>query len=220
MAATPYYWRAVTSNAMWPVPFRKRSEAWGSIDRNLSATQLPLSAMRGGAGRRLWLAEESSGRAGTRRTNREKRCMARRLWRQTVTIATGLILTAGMFFGLGLWRRSEDTKWCQQAAAGGVVADDQPLTSDLLDQMRSACTVQRQRQRSMFGAIWRTGGREAAQCGFELARIQLISYQVPNGYRGVLERYGVDDPNFDISNREDQDRFVKACLSSGQHEAG
>lgn len=146
--------------------------------------------------------------------------MARKLLRQTVTIATGIILTAVLFFGVGLWRRSEDAKWCQQAAAGGVVASDQPSTSDLLEQVRSACTVQRQRQRVMFGAVWRTGGRETAQCGFELARMQLISYQIPDGHRPVLQRYGVDDADFEISNREDQDRFLNACLANAQHEAG
>jgi hypothetical protein len=144
--------------------------------------------------------------------------MARRLLRQTVTIATALMLTAAMFFGLGLWRRSEDAKWCQQAAARGVVAENQPLASDLLDRVRSACTVQRERQRVMFGSVWRTGGREAAQCGFELARLQLISYGDPNSYRTVLAQYGVDDPDFEISSREDQDRFVKACRTNGQHE--
>ena len=146
--------------------------------------------------------------------------MARKLMRQIVTMATALILTLAMFFSLGLWRRSGDAKWCQQAAAGGVVADSPPLASDVLEQIRSACTVQRQRQRSMFGAVWRTGGQEAAQCGFELARLQLSSYDDPDGYRAFLARYGVDDPDFEISNREDQDRFVKACLSNGRREAG
>lgn len=144
--------------------------------------------------------------------------MARKLLRQIATIGTPLLLAASLFFGLGLWRGSEDAKWCRQAAAGGVAAGEKRLTPDVLDQMRSACVVQRQRQRSLFGAIWRTGGREAALCGFELARMQLISYHHPEGHRAVLERYGVDDSEFEVSSREDQDRFVNACLSSGAHE--
>lgn len=144
--------------------------------------------------------------------------MVRRLLRQTVTIATALMLTAAMLFGLGLWRRSEDAKWCRQAAASGVVADEQPSASNVLERVRSACTVQRERQRVMFGSVWRTGGREAAQCGFELARLQLMSYEDPNWYRAVLPQYGVDDPGFEISTREDQDRFVEACRISGRHE--
>lgn len=146
--------------------------------------------------------------------------MARKLLRQTVTIGTALLLTAAMFLGLGLWRRYEDAKWCRQAAAAGVVTDDQPSASNLLERVRSACTVQRQLQRVMFGAVWRTGGREAAHCGFEAARLQLISYEDPNGYRAALARYGINDPDFEISTREDQDRFVKACRTNGQHEGG
>ncbi len=144
--------------------------------------------------------------------------MARKLWRQTATIATALMLTPAMFFALALWRRSDDAKWCQHAAAGGVVADIRPLSPDLLEQVRSACIVQRQRQRVMLGSVWRTGGREAAQCGFELARLQLLSYEDPGGYRAVLARFGVDDPEFDISTRQGQDRFVAACRTNGQHE--
>ncbi len=146
--------------------------------------------------------------------------MARRLLRQTAAVGTGLLLAASLFFGLGLWRRSEDAKWCRQAAAGSAAAGEKRLTPDVLDQVHSACVVQRQRQRALFGAIWRTGGREAARCGFELARMQLISYHDPEGHRAVLERYGVDDPEFEVSSREDQDRFFNACLSSGAHEPG
>lgn len=69
----------------------------------------------------------------------------------------------------------------------------------------------------MFGSVWRTGGREAAQCGFELARLQLISDEDPYWYRAVLAQYGVDDPGFEISTREDQDRFVNACRTNAQH---
>jgi hypothetical protein len=143
--------------------------------------------------------------------------MARKLWRQTVTIATALMLAAAMFFGLGLWRRSGDAKWCLHAAAGGVVADIQ-LSPSLLEQVRSTCIVQRQRQRAMLGSVWRTGGQEAAQCGFELGRLQLISYEDPGGYRAVLARFGVDDPEFDISTRQGQERFVAACRTRGQHD--
>jgi hypothetical protein len=146
--------------------------------------------------------------------------MARKLLRQVVTIGTAVLLAAGLFVGLGLWRRSGDTKWCRQAAAGGVAAGERPTRPDVLDQVHSACIIQRQRQRSFFGAIWRTGGREAALCGFELARMQLVSYTDPEGHHAVLERYGIDASEFEVSSREDQDRFVNACLTSGAHEPG
>ena len=146
--------------------------------------------------------------------------MTRKLLRHIVTIATGLSLAATMFLGVGWWRRSEDAKWCRQAAASGMVAGHRPFDPDLLDDLRSACTVQRERQRRIFGAVWRSGGSETARCGFELARMQLTSYQDPNAYRAILEGYVIDDVDFDASNREDQDRFVNACLFAGQHEAG
>jgi hypothetical protein len=146
--------------------------------------------------------------------------MVRRVLRQIVTIAIGFTLAATIFFGLSLWRRSGDTEWCRQAAAGGVAAGSQAMTPDVLDELQSACVVHRQRQRSLFGAIWRTGGREAARCGFELARMQLVSYRDPEGHRAMLERYGVEDSEFEVSNREDQDRFVNACLSGRAQEPG
>lgn len=144
--------------------------------------------------------------------------MARKLLRQTATIGTALLLAVSLLFGVGQWRRSQDAKWCQRGAAGGVAAGEKRLTPDVLDEVHSACIVQRQRQRSLFGATWRTGGREAALCGFELARMQLISYHDREAHRAVLERYGVDHSDFEVSSREDQDRFVDACLSSGAHE--
>lgn len=146
--------------------------------------------------------------------------MARKLFRQVVTIGTAVLLAAGLFFGLGLWRQSGDARWCRQAATSGVVAEERPIRPDVLDQVRSTCIVQRQRQRSHFGAIWRTGGREAALCGFELARLQLVSYADPEGHRAVLVRYGIDASDFEVSSREDQDRFINTCLASGADEPG
>lgn len=145
--------------------------------------------------------------------------MARRLLRHTVSITTGVILTAAIFFGVGHWRRSQDTGWCGNAAVGGVVAGDQDLTPDVLEEVRAACIVQRQRQRGLFGAVWRTGGEETARCGFELARMQLISYRSADGYEPILRRYGINDAHFDISSREHRDRFVRACLAGGEPQA-
>lgn len=142
--------------------------------------------------------------------------MARKLLRQFVTIATGLILTATMLVGVGWWRRAEDARWCRQAVAGGTVTGDQRPGARPLDDLRAACAVQRSRQRVMFGAFWRQGGEDTARCGFELARMQLVPSATSPP---ILERYGVDD-GFDVSNREHQNRFLKACLSAGTHPSG
>ena len=85
--------------------------------------------------------------------------MARKLLRQALTLATSLILIATALFAIATWRRSGDTDWCRKATAGSEAA------SDALDQQRSSCAVQRQRQRVMFGSVWRSGGRAMAECG-------------------------------------------------------
>lgn len=139
--------------------------------------------------------------------------MIRKLVHQAVAIAAGLILTGAMFWGLGLWRRGQDARWCRHASPGGVVAEGESMGSDLLAQMQSACAVQRERQRIMFGAIWRRDGQETARCGFELARLQLVSDRDGPAFRAVLEHYGLANGAFEVSDRADQDRFVKACLS-------
>lgn len=139
--------------------------------------------------------------------------MARKLLRHTVTIVTPVLLTGMLFFGLGLWRRSGDTKWCRQASSAAV-AGGQGLTPVLLEDARTACIVQRERQRVIFGAVWRKGGQETARCGFELARLQLFSDRDPGLGDAILQRYGIDGSGFERSSREDQDRFVKACLSN------
>lgn len=146
--------------------------------------------------------------------------MARKLLRLTVTIAASLALTATTFFGIGVWRRSEDAKWCRNATARGAVSGDpQSLTPDLLEQQRSACVVQRQRQRVMFGSVWQKGGPAMAECGFELARLQLLSDEDPKARAAILERYGIDDSGFLTSSRDDQNRFIQACRSNGRQRA-
>ena len=94
----------------------------------------------------------------------------------------------------------------------------EPATSQLLSQMRSACTLHRERQRVMFGAVWRRGGPDTARCGFELGRLQLISSQSRAAYGAILEQYGFGGSAFEVSNRDDQDRFVKACLAARRSE--
>ena len=133
--------------------------------------------------------------------------MGKKLFRQFAAVSIGVLLTVTMFLGLSAWRRGEDAKWCRAAAAGS--------TSELVGQIRSACTIQRERQRALFGAVWRPNGRATAQCGFELARLQLISDRDRDGFRAILERYGIDHREFDLSFREHQDRFVQVCLSRG-----
>ncbi|HET9773281.1 MAG TPA: hypothetical protein VFS16_20485, partial [Acidimicrobiia bacterium] len=97
--------------------------------------------------------------------------MARSLLRQTVGLATALVIAATALFGIGMWRRSQDAAWCRTATAG---ASGHPTAAtDQLERYRSTCAAHRRDQRVMFGSVWRTGGQRTAECGFELARLQL-----------------------------------------------
>ena len=145
--------------------------------------------------------------------------MIRRPLRQILPVAASLILTAGTLFAVATWRRSEDAKWCRNAPAiSALPGDAQSVDENLLEQERAACLTQRQRQRAMFGAVWRTGGREMAECGFEWARYQVRTYLAPESAAAVLAPYGIDEP-LEPSSHEDRDRFIRACRSNGRHEA-
>lgn len=147
--------------------------------------------------------------------------MTRKLFRRVVTLVASLILTATTFFGIAAWRRSEDARWCRNATMRSTQADGtQSVTSDLLERERSACAVQRQRQRAMFGTFWRTGGQEMAECGFEWARFQMLSYEDPKAATAILKPYGIDEPDFDASSGDNTKRFIQACLATGRHAAG
>jgi hypothetical protein len=140
--------------------------------------------------------------------------MARTLLRQLVTLAMPLIIGCAGLFGVGLWRRAEDTRWCRAAtAASEAPQGPQAETQGTLEHQRSACANQRQRQRVMFGAMWRTGGKEMATCGYDLARLQLLSD--PQARGAILAPYDLDSSGFDAGSREDQDRFIRACEAKG-----
>ena len=143
--------------------------------------------------------------------------MLRKVLHHVVTPAASLILTAAVFFGMAAWRRSEDATWCRNATTNSAVPGlTRPATSERLEQERSACRVQRQHQRAWFGAVWRSDGRAMAECGFEWARFQIVTYEDPKAASAVLAPYGIDAPEFDGSSGTSRDRFIQACLSHRQ----
>lgn len=145
--------------------------------------------------------------------------MKRRLLSSVVTVLTTLSLMAAALFAVGMWRKSEDTKWCQDAVMGGTVSANPELTMpNLVAQQRSACAQQRERQRMMFGALWRKDGKAMAICGFDLARIQLLPD--PDARHAIAARYGIDDPNFGGGDLGEQNRFIRACAAKRAHKAG
>ena len=146
--------------------------------------------------------------------------MLKRHLGSALTVVVTLGLMAGSLFAVGLWRKSADTTSCQKAVNGGIVSQDPALKEpEFLAQQRSACAQQRQHQRMLFGAFWRKGGTAMAECGFELAQLQLLD-TYPDARKALASRYGIDEPDFDGVGRDAQDRFIKACLAQGRHEAG
>jgi len=146
--------------------------------------------------------------------------MVRRHLSSALTVVVTLAVMAGGLFAIGEWRKSEDTKWCRKAVIGGTVTGDPASeTPELAAQERSDCAHQRQHQRMLFGSFWRKGGTDMAQCGFQLARLQLLD-QYPDARKALAARYGIDDPDFDGVGTDAQARFIKACIAQSRHEAG
>lgn len=142
--------------------------------------------------------------------------MARRLLSSVLTVLATLSLMAGALFGIGTWRKSEDTKWCERAVmAGSLSGDPQLAAPDLVRDQQSVCAEQRRRQRMMFGSFWRKGGTVMAQCGFDLARLQMLGLS-PEARGAITARYGIDDPDFGGGSREEQDRFIGACVAKNR----
>ncbi len=136
--------------------------------------------------------------------------MPRSLLRQTVSLAAALSIAATALFGIASWRRAQDTAWCREATGGP--AAHQAAPSEDLERQRSSCVAHRRDQRVVFGSVWRTGGRTMAECGFDLARLQLVSD--PAARAAILEAHGFDPAGFDAGSRADQSRFIEECSSS------
>lgn len=143
--------------------------------------------------------------------------MVRKVLRQVVPFLASFLTVAVVFGGVALWRRAEDQSWCRSAVAKPPAGFNEAPDADLAKAERAACVIQRHRQRSMFGSVWRTGGAEAAECGFDLARIQLITAKNSQAEGPLLAPFGITDPStFDASGTEDADRFLHACLATRQ----
>jgi hypothetical protein len=103
--------------------------------------------------------------------------------------------------------------------ADTVPGGEQLAAGDLVEEQRAACSRQRQRQRVMFGALWRKDGTAMAQCGFELARLQTL-YAYPEARKALLQPYDIDNPDLVDGSVEAQDQFIKTCIAKGRRNAG
>ena len=77
--------------------------------------------------------------------------------------------------------------------------------------------AQRRSERGLFGAVWKTGGQEMADCAVDWGRYQQLS----NGDRTaavnqVVTQYGLST-SLDPGSRTDQQRFISACVAQKAH---
>ena len=116
---------------------------------------------------------------------------------------------------VGHIRHSEDAAWCRKVTPSVIKVKgvDQPVPAEELASARAACVAERQAQRGLFGAVWRTGGEEMAGCGVDWGRYQQISDGDPAGaVATVVKPYGITG-SLDPGSREDQQRFITACVA-------
>ena len=143
----------------------------------------------------------------------------KKLLESTLPTAITLLLTAGVIAAAGIvvghFRQSQDAAWCKKVTpteitVKGVVT---AVPADQLATDRANCEAQRRSQRGIFGAVWKTGGQEMADCGIDWGRYQQLS----NGDRTptvdqVMTQYGLS-PSLDPGSRTDQQHFITACLA-------
>jgi hypothetical protein len=143
----------------------------------------------------------------------------KKLLESTLPLAIAVLLTAGVVaaagFIVGHVRDSQDAAWCKkvtptQIMVKGALTD---VPADQLATDRANCEAQRRSQRGLFGAVWKTGGQEMADCGIDWGRYQQLS----NGDRTptvdqVMTQYGLS-PSLDPGSLADQHKFITACLA-------
>ena len=149
----------------------------------------------------------------------QKEQIVKKLLESTLPSAIALLLTAGVIAAAGVVmghvRQSQDEAWCRkvtptQITVKGAITD---VPADQLATDRANCVAQRRSQRGLFGAVWKTGGQETADCGIDWGRYQQLS----NGDRTptvdqVMTQYGLS-PSLDPGSLTDQHKFITACLA-------
>ncbi len=129
--------------------------------------------------------------------------------------AVAVVAVTGTGVVLGRIRHSQDESWCRKVTPTVLTlkGQPQPVPPDQLAQARAGCMAQRRAQRGVFGAVWRTGGREMATCGVDWGRYQQLSDTDPAGAAAtVIAQLGITGP-LDAGSRSDQQRFLNACLA-------
>jgi hypothetical protein len=128
-------------------------------------------------------------------------------------LAVGAVVGTGLV--VGQIRHSQDVAWCRKVVPTlmTVRGAQVPVPPEELAQARAGCAAQRRTQRGLLGAVWRTGGKEMANCGVTWARYQQLSDTDASKAAAVIAPYGFSSP-LEASSRSDQQDFINACLAA------
>ena len=132
-----------------------------------------------------------------------------------VAPALALVAVAGAGLVAGHLRQSQDVTWCEKVTPTALTVKGvkEPVDPTVLKEARSGCVAQRRAQRGIFGAVWRTGGRETAVCAVDWGRYQQLYGSDQAAATAVTKHFGITD-SLDAGSKSDQQRFITTCLKA------
>ncbi|HVW32332.1 MAG TPA: hypothetical protein VHL53_07320 [Acidimicrobiia bacterium] len=133
-------------------------------------------------------------------------------WGIPLAVSAGLIVGAGVT--VGMVRHHQDEAWCKKVTPTSTTVKgvSQPIDARSVSQARASCVAQRRKQRGVFGAVWRTGGKETAICAVRWGTYQQLSDTDAEAAAAVLEPYGIPG-TLDAGSRADQQKFLSTCVA-------
>ncbi|MDQ1565122.1 MAG: hypothetical protein QOF96_2 [Actinomycetota bacterium] len=134
-------------------------------------------------------------------------------WAVAPALALAVVATTGLV--VGHVRQSQDVAWCNKVTPSTLTVKGvkEPVDPTVLKEARSGCVAQRRDQRGIFGAVWRTGGRETAVCAVDWGRYQQLFGSDQAAASAVMKHFGITD-TLDAGSKSDQQRFITACLKA------
>ena len=141
----------------------------------------------------------------------------KKILESTLTWGIALALSAGLVVGtgvaVGMVRHNQDEDWCRKVTptATSVKGQSQPIDPRSVKEARAGCVQQRREQRGIFGAVWKTGGKETAICAVRWGTYQQLADTDPTAAAAVIKPYGIT-ADLDAGSRGDQQKFISTCL--------
>jgi hypothetical protein len=134
-------------------------------------------------------------------------------WVVAPLLALAVVATTGLV--VGRVRQSQDVAWCNKVTPSTITVKGvkEPVDPTVLKEARAGCVAQRRAQRGMFGAVWRTGGRETAVCAVDWGRYQQLFGSDQAAASAVMKHFGITD-TLDAGSKSDQQRFITTCLKA------